>query len=103
MHFAKCPDGSSKCHSIIYMLSLKPRILLAPAGPSLYCVAGRECSSTDLGLVFASTTVQCNRDIFSCTKQQPRVTIAVKREDSSVHNASVLRALTQGDEFCSHA
>lgn len=51
---AWCLDGSSKCHSVIYMLSLKPRILLAPAGPSLYCVTGHEWSSTDRGLVCAS-------------------------------------------------
>lgn len=54
MHFAECLDGSSKCRSVIYMLSLKPRILPAPGGgPSLYCVTGHEWSSTDLGL-FAS-------------------------------------------------
>lgn len=50
--FAKCLDGSSERG--ISMLSLTPRILLAPGGWSPCPVAAHERSSGEQGLVFES-------------------------------------------------
>lgn len=86
-----------KRHSLIYMLSLKPRILLPPAGPSWPQL---EQHWPRAGICRHDSTVQY-RWIFPY-RRGAACYHAVKRENSKFCGTSALWVPTQGDKFCSH-
>lgn len=86
-----------KRHSLIYTLSLKPKILLAPARPSW---AWLEQHWPRAGICRHDSTVQYRW--ISPYRRGAACYHAVKCENSKVCGASALWVPTQGDKFCSH-